>query len=141
MQEELNVFREISAQSQQAEEKKQKNLERQKKIVEEENKLAQLEATGRKEEAKAQSRKVDRLKREARTAEENESYKFGESISSKFDKFRDALADQNHAQKVGEDNLKRTMEGLATAIKNMGNEINNAISTYASYQTKINARL
>ena len=138
---EIKILKEVSAANEAERQKELKRLEQEKQIL-------QLRADGNEEEAKqkekelAQEKKKDKKEeRKQQIKEDTQSYEFGDILKEGFQGFTDALADENHAQKVADENLANTLKGVGKAITEGLNAINNAISEYAKYQAGINSRL
>ncbi len=113
----------ISAKSKKAREKEKKESEKQLK-------KAELRATGNKKDEK----KANRM---------DSADAFGDVFKKNFSAFRDQL-EQGPLVTVAEtnaENMVNTLKGVGAAISEGLNQINRAISTYASYQTQINTRL
>ena len=113
----------LSAKSKKAREKEKKELEKQLE-------KAELRATGNKKDEK----KADRM---------DSAEAFGDIFKKNFSNFRDQL-EQGPLVTVAEtnaENIANTLKNVGAAISDGLNQINRAISTYASYQTQINTRL
>lgn len=141
LQSEIALLSYISKENEKEREKEQKRLEAEKQILE-------LRAAGNEEEAKqkekelAQQKKKDKKEEHKKEIQEQtQGYEFGDILKEGFQGFTDALADENHAKKVADENLANVMKGVGKAIEDGLNAINNAISEYAKYQGSINARL
>ena len=138
---EIALLTYISKENEKEREREQKRLEAEKQILE-------LRAAGNEEEAKqkekelAQQKKKDKKEeRKKEIQDQTQGYEFGDILKEGFQGFTDALADENHAKKVADENLANVMKGVGKAIQDGLNAINNAISEYAKYQGSINARL
>ena len=118
-------------------------------ILEKQRQAEKAKAEGKEAEAKQAEKDAAKLKRQLKEAEKkhevqeaNKDYNMRENLSDKFfSDFKDALNDDKHAQKTLEQNIEKSMKAMADNIKQMANAINNAISSYAKFQTSINARL
>lgn len=118
---EINILSQISHAQKKEDNKRTKQLEREKK-------KAQLQ-TGN---------VVDRAK--AQQMESNEA--FAEVFSEAFKKFTNEVKNPGKAigENIGRD-LLNTFKGLGKALEDSLNQVNSAISDYAKYQTAINTRL
>ena len=138
---EIKILQTISKENEAERKKQEQMLELEREILIQRAKGNEDEARQKEKELAKQKKKEKREERDRQVAEETAGYEFGDLFAEKLDPFFDALADENHAKKVGEENLLNAMKGVANAVKDGLNAINDAISEYAKYQGSINARL
>lgn len=126
-------------------------LEQAKKL-ENEQKLAKLEAKRKKaiidgdikkakELNKEKKKEEARQKKEDQKKEEEGTNPFADTIGKAFSDFKEEMQTANSAQKIAGENLVHTMKGVGKAVMEGLNQINTAIGSYAKYQTSINTRL
>ena len=155
----LKVYEQIADLRASADDKESKILDNKKKVVELEEKLKEVKKSGNKDEIKNLQDQIKEIKKENKTLK-SEAKKSEHSASTKenVDGFKEGFSDvfetafsdfnkqldQGVGKTVGEtsaQNLIKTMKGVGQAIKEGLNQINESISTYADYQTSINARM
>lgn len=126
-------------------------LEQAKKL-ENEQKLAKLEAKRKKaiidgdikkakELNKEKKKEEARQKKEDQKKEEEGTNPFADTIGKAFSDFKEEMQTANSAQKIAGENLVHTMKGVGKVVMEGLNQINTAIGSYAKYQTSINTRL
>lgn len=132
----------------------QKDIEKAKRSADKDAiKAAELKKKNLEEERK---QKEKELKKEAEyinarkeLSKEETNEKIKESLKSQFQELYKQLYDENGnkrmagdvAKQTAIDSMIKTLQGVGKAIDEGLNRINSAISTYAGYQTEINARL
>ena len=103
----------------------------------------------RKEKEKEQKNNKEYIAAQKELSKEKTQDKIAKSWKNQFKELNSQLYDEEGNKRSASDVFKETAsDNISKALGNMGkaiaeslNKINNAISTYASYQTEINARL